>query len=124
MHLDDEIKNLAAKAIKYRKSNQKFIQQLKDLKSFDTDELFHTQHDQVFSEIDCLECGNCCKTTPPLLLNEDINRISKSLQLPVKKFMDEFVVKDEDGDLVLNLTPCRFLGMDNKCSIYAVRPNA
>ena len=40
------------------------------------------------------------------------------------KFEDEFLRTDEDGDFVLKSSPCYFLGKDNKCSIYDVRPLA
>ena len=124
MNLEQNIKQLASNALKNKKAHQKLITELKKLKPFDVDELFHTQHEAVFAETDCLECANCCKTTPPLLLNEDINRISKALHIPVKKMIEKYVVRDEDDDLVFNQTPCPFLGMDNYCTIYDVRPNA
>lgn len=124
MDLQNEISQLKINAHQNKKAYQKLVHELKKLKSFDADELFHTQHEQVFEEINCLECGNCCKTTPALITNEDINRISKHLQMTTKIFIHKFVVKDDDGDLVLNKTPCTFLGTDNYCSIYEVRPNA
>lgn len=124
MNLEQDIKQLASNALKNKKAHQKLITELKKLKPFDVDELFHTQHEEVFAETDCLQCANCCKTTPPLLLNEDINRISKALNIPVKRMMVEYVVRDADGDLVFNQTPCPFLGKDNYCTIYDVRPNA
>ena len=31
---------------------------------------------------------------------------------------------DEDNDYVLQSVPCKFLGVDNYCSIYEVRPKA
>jgi Fe-S-cluster containining protein len=31
---------------------------------------------------------------------------------------------DEDSDYVLKQSPCTFLGIDNKCSIYEYRPLA
>jgi Fe-S-cluster containining protein len=124
MNLESEISQLKSNALQNKKAHSRLVQQLKKLKPFDVDELFHTQHEQVFAAIDCLHCGNCCKTTPPLLLNEDINRISKHLNLSIKNFMDKYVVKDDDGDYVFKQTPCIFLGTDNYCSIYEVRPNA
>ncbi|MBK9328641.1 MAG: YkgJ family cysteine cluster protein [Sphingobacteriales bacterium] len=124
MNLEQDIKQLASNALKNKKAHQKLITELKKLKPFDVDELFHTQHEEVFAETDCLQCANCCKTTPPLLLNEDINRISKALNIPVKRMMVEYVVRDAEGDLVFNQTPCPFLGKDNYCTIYDVRPNA
>lgn len=124
MNLQTEISQLKYNAAQNKKAHQKLIQQLKKLKPYDVDELFHTQHEQVFAELDCLQCGNCCKTTPPLLINEDINRISKHLKITTKNFLEKYVVKDEDGDLVFNQTPCVFLGSNNYCSIYEARPNA
>ncbi len=124
MNLDNEINNLSQNAAQKKKSYQKIILQLKKLKPFDVDELFHTQHEQVFNEIDCLQCANCCKTTPALVSNEDINRIAKHLQISPKDFMKKYVSKDDDGDTILNKTPCTFLGSDNKCAIYEVRPFA
>lgn len=124
MHLDIELKNLKHQALQKKKAYLKTIQQLKKLKPYDVDELFHTQHDEVFAEIDCLQCGNCCKTTPALLLNEDINRIAKHLHISTKDFLQKYVTRDDDNDFVFRQTPCVFLGSDNHCSIYTVRPNA
>lgn len=124
MNLENEISNLHHNALQNKKAYQKTIQQLKKLKPYDVDELFHTQHEQVFAEIDCLDCANCCKTTPALVTNEDINRISRHLQISSKEFISKYVTKDEDGDTVLNKTPCSFLATDNKCIIYEVRPFA
>lgn len=124
MDLQEEIRNLKENAQRKKKLYQRTLQELKKLRSFEADELFHTAHETVFSEIDCLQCGNCCKTTPPLLLNEDINRVSKQVQQPVASFMKNFVIRDEDGDMVFNRTPCPFLKSDNCCSVYEARPNA
>jgi Fe-S-cluster containining protein len=124
MNLQNEISNLKHNALQNKKAYQKITQQLKKLKPYDVDELFHTQHEQVFAEIDCLQCANCCKTTPALVTNEDINRIAKHLQLSSKEFITKYVIKDDDGDTILHKTPCTFLGNDNKCAIYNVRPFA
>ena len=124
MNLETEISNLKYNALQNKKAYQKTIQQLKKLKPYDADELFHTQHEDVFAEIDCLHCANCCKTTPALVSNEDINRISKHLQISSKDFIIKYVTKDDDGDTILNKIPCTFLNADNKCSIYEVRPFA
>lgn len=38
--------------------------------------------------------------------------------------MAEYVIFDEDDDMVINSSPCPFLGSDNYCSIYEARPKA
>ncbi|MCB0387964.1 MAG: YkgJ family cysteine cluster protein, partial [Winogradskyella sp.] len=37
---------------------------------------------------------------------------------------DTYLRVDEDNDYVLQSVPCPFLGADNYCSIYDVRPKA
>lgn len=105
-------------------NTKKVIQKLKKLQAFEVNELINTQHEIAFSHINCLDCANCCKTTPALLQNEDINRIAKHLKISIKQFLQEYTTKDEDNDIVFKKTPCVFLNNDNTCSIYAVRPYA
>lgn len=81
-------------------------------------------HDEVFQKLDCLDCANCCTSIPPLINSTDITRISKHLRLSKSDFMDKHVIVDEDGDMVLNQSPCSFLEPDNRCAIYEVRPKA
>jgi Fe-S-cluster containining protein len=38
-------------------------------------------------------------------------------------FIDHYLRLDEEGDYVVKTTPCPFLGKDNYCSIYEVRPS-
>ena len=88
------------------------------------DALFQDAHEDVFSCVDCLACANCCKTTGPLFTQKDIERIAKHLRLKPKDFIDQYLRVDEDKDHVLQSVPCVFLGADNYCSIYDVRPKA
>jgi hypothetical protein len=81
-------------------------------------------HETAFSKIDCLACANCCKTTGPLFTDKDIVRISKHLRLKPQQFIETYLFIDEDNDYVLQQLPCPFLGQDNYCSIYDVRPKA
>ncbi len=81
-------------------------------------------HDQVFEEMDCLMCANCCKSIPPMLSKRDTKRLAKHLGLAPSQFSDKYTVVDNDGDVVMNASPCPFLQEDNKCSVYEVRPAA
>lgn len=115
---------LAQKAQSNKKSNNILLSKLQKLPTHDVDELFHTLHEEVFSHTDCLTCGNCCKTTGPLLLSTDMKRIAKKLKMPEKDFFDKYVRTDEDNDYVFKGMPCPFLQSDNSCEIYKIRPNA
>ncbi len=80
-------------------------------------------HEEAFKEINCLECAACCKNYSPRFKTPDIKRISKHLQLKESEFIKIYLRIDEDGDYVVKSTPCPFLGSDNYCGIYNVRPS-
>ena len=81
-------------------------------------------HHEEFERTDCLECANCCKTTGPLFTKADIERISKFFRQKPQAFIDDYLRIDEENDYVFQSLPCPFLGADNYCSIYDVRPKA
>jgi Fe-S-cluster containining protein len=110
------------RANQFKKENKKFL--LSAAKRKDLDEVFHEAHEEVFSRIDCLSCANCCKTTSPIFRDVDIDRIARHLGMRPSHFTEKYLHIDEDHDWVLNMAPCPFLGEDNYCSIYEVRPKA
>ncbi len=81
-------------------------------------------HDDVFEKMDCLQCANCCKSIPPIVSKRDIKRIASTLNMSVSDFEVRYTILDEDGDRVMNASPCPFLEKDNACRIYEVRPYA
>ncbi len=107
-----------------RKDNKKFFKRLKKVKPKLLDKIIHPLHQEVFECTDCLECANCCTTTGPLFIDKDISRIAKYLRIKPSEFVDRYLRIDEDNDYVLQSVPCTFLGEDNYCSIYEVRPKA
>ena len=54
----------------------------------------------------------------------DISRISKHLGITPQEFEDSYLQRDSEEQFVLKSTPCAFLGDDNYCNIYHVRPKA
>ena len=107
-----------------QKENKKFFKRLKKVKPKLLDKIIHPIHLEVFECTDCLKCANCCTTTGPLFTDKDISRIAKYLRIKPSKFVDIYLKIDEDNDYVLQSVPCTFLGEDNYCSIYEVRPKA
>jgi Fe-S-cluster containining protein len=107
-----------------QKKNKALLQNLIKLDRKEVDSLFQEAHEEVFACTDCLKCANCCKTTGPLFTSSDIKRISSKLKLSEKEFVQKYLRKDEDNDMVLQKVPCTFLGEDNHCSIYEFRPKA
>lgn len=122
--MDEILEKLPQKAKKLRVENKKFFQKLRKKPPKDLDNTMNDLHEEEFSKTDCLQCANCCKTTGPLFTDADVVRIAKYFRLKTQHFINKYLRIDEDGDTVLQSVPCPFLGTDNYCSIYEVRPKA
>jgi len=81
---------------------------------------------QIWDEIDCLSCANCCKVMTPTFTNKDIKRIAAHLDMTPAAFKEKWLYYEKkDKDWVNQKQPCQFLNLkDHKCSIYAVRPES
>lgn len=91
----------------------------------DLDQRFHRAHEEVFAQTDCLTCANCCRTTSPLFRERDVERLARHLRLRPADFHTRYLRMDEDGDWVLQQTPCPFLDLtDHRCQVYEHRPAA
>lgn len=124
MNLKPKIKSLPKLAKDKHNANKKFFQKLKRKPPKNLDYVMQELHDDEFKRTDCLECANCCKTTGPLFTDKDIERIAKFFKLKPQQFIAQYLRIDEDSDYVLQRVPCAFLGTDNYCTIYDVRPKA
>lgn len=119
-----ELEHLPKLAREKQEQSKRFFKKLKARPPRNLDKVMQDLHDEEFRNIDCLECANCCKTTGPLFLNTDIDRIAAHMRLKPGAFVDQYLRVDEDGDYVLQHLPCPFLAPDNYCLIYDVRPKA
>lgn len=122
--MQDQLNDLPKHAKDKYKAHKNFFSKLKKKPAKKLDYLMQDLHEQEFMRTNCLDCANCCKTTGPLFTEKDIERISKSFRMKPSKFIESFLRIDEDNDYVLQSVPCAFLGADNKCSIYDIRPKA
>ncbi|MCD2260084.1 YkgJ family cysteine cluster protein [Psychroserpens luteolus] len=122
--MQDLINHLPKLAKDKHKENKTFFTKLKKKPPKQLDYLMQELHEAEFERTDCLECANCCKTTGPLFTPKDIERIAKFFKMKQQQFIDTYLRLDEENDYVLQSVPCTFLGTDNYCSIYEVRPKA
>lgn len=88
------------------------------------DNTIHALHDEAFEKIDCLTCGNCCKTTSPIFYQKDIERLAKHFRITPSDVIANYLHLDGDNDFVLNSSPCVFLDEDDFCTVYESRPTA
>ncbi|HTH55674.1 MAG TPA: YkgJ family cysteine cluster protein [Cyclobacteriaceae bacterium] len=119
-----DLEHFREKSKNKSEENKQFLNRLKKKDPRQVDDAFHNAHDEVFSEMDCLTCANCCKTTSPIFYPTDIERASKFLKIRPGDFIEKYLRVDEDKDYVLKSSPCAFLDAENYCSIYEARPKA
>ncbi|OQY32637.1 MAG: zinc/iron-chelating domain-containing protein [Spirochaetaceae bacterium 4572_59] len=122
--MNSEYQKLLEQAKTRYKENRKYFQKLKKMKAGKVDPIMASLHDEVFMEIDCLKCANCCRGTGPLLRERDISRLSKALRMRPGVFTEQYLQIDEDEDYIFKAMPCPFLEIDNYCSVYENRPGA
>lgn len=106
------------------KTHHKILKTLERKPNEEVDIIINSLAEKVTAKTDCLSCGNCCKTKGPALNKKDINRIAKFLEITPPEFADRYLTYNENDDKVMKNIPCEFLGKDNYCSIYEVRPDA
>ena len=122
--MKEVLEQLPQKASEKHHENKKFFTKLKKKAPKNLDYLMQELHEDEFERTDCLTCANCCKTTGPLFTNADIERIAKFFRMKASDFTSKYLRLDEENDYILKQVPCTFLGADNYCSIYSVRPKA
>ncbi len=119
-----DLEILKIKAKKASPEFKAFFKKLKKNQLRDLDDTIHYLHEEVFEEIDCLSCANCCRSLGPRFTDRDIEKIGSTLRMKPKDVVSNYLRIDEDGDYVFKTMPCPFLSEDNYCSIYVNRPKA
>jgi Fe-S-cluster containining protein len=121
MAMDDEIfKNWQKRSADNQKKYKQFLNRadknavLKKLPDL---------HEEAFEKVNCLDCAACCKNYSPRFKTPDLKRIARHLKMKEGDFIEKYLVLDNEGDYVVKSKPCPFLGHDNYCSIYEVRPS-
>lgn len=106
-----------------RSAFRRFLTKLENNPPRGLDQLAARTDVEVWKDMDCLACANCCKTMSPTFTQTDIKRISRHLGMKDDEFRKKWLYKDRNGDWINKQQPCQFLNLkDNKCSIYEVRP--
>lgn len=116
-------KTFKIKAGKNKKTLRAFLTRLKTKTPKGLDTMAATIDKEVWKEVDCLACANCCRTMTPTFTAEDIKRIAGHFKQTPDQFKKKWLYKDKAGDWMNKQTPCQFLDLKtNYCSIYSIRP--
>src|SRR5258708_40156062 len=111
--------------VRHRKTAfRRFLTRLEKNPPKKLDQLTALVEQEVWKEINCLTCANCCKTMTPTYTPKDMKRISSHLGMTMRGFKDKWLYKERGtGDWMNRNTPCQFLDLaTNMCTIYEIRP--
>jgi len=122
--MNEELRQIQEQAKELKLENKKFLDRLKQKPPKQLDVTMKALHEETFEEIDCLTCGNCCRTTVPIITDKDSERIAKHLKMKIYDFETKYVHIEGDNLKSFKTVPCEFLMEDNYCMIYSVRPKA
>ena len=103
--------------------NYEFLRSLKFQDyGFNPDELAAELHERAFQIVDCTHCANCGKTLAIKVTTADVERLAQHLNMATEAVVEDYLATDEEGDRKFRQQPCPFLGKDDRCTIYGVRP--
>ncbi len=120
--------NLEKKAKRKEKENWEFRSFLKfydGMSDGEIDKLVSEITDQVWSSIDCTECGRCCIGLKPTLSEDDQKRLAAKLEITIDELRDQYLVYNDDeyeSGWEVKESPCPFL-QEDKCTVYDSRPD-
>lgn len=118
------IDSLQERARNVEKETTTFFKSIKKNRMRELDDTIHALHEEIFEDINCLECANCCRSLGPRITDKDIERMTQVLKIKPHEVVNRYLRIDEDKDYVFKQMPCPFLCHDNYCSIYDHRPKA
>lgn len=100
--------------------NDRFRIFLKQQDGEQIDLIVHQLNDLVSGEIDCTQCGNCCKSLMINVEKEETVLLANYLQISPLDFKEKYLEESDQGQMVINSIPCHFLS-GTICSIYQHR---
>jgi hypothetical protein len=107
-----------------QKSFNRFLNKLGKKAPRHLDSLVAKTEKEIWHEVHCLSCANCCKTMTPTYTAKDIKRIASFLEVTEDAVKEKWLKKERGtGDWINKTNPCPFLDLKtNYCTVYEARP--
>ena len=120
MQLEIDLTKIKQIAEEKQAENDLFRDFLKQQDDVAIDLLVHGFTETVTPQIDCTQCGNCCKSLMINITKEETIQLSNHLQISETQLIDQYIEQSEQGQMIINTIPCHFL-KGTSCSIYEHR---
>jgi len=77
---------------------------------------------ELHDSFPCGMCGKCCHQANITVMDSEVPRIAKHLNMTEESFVNEFLYRRDGLWLFKKDGKCRFLGKDKRCTIWKERP--
>jgi Fe-S-cluster containining protein len=116
-------KKFAEQVLQHRSHLRRFLSKVERQPPRELDAYAEQIEPQVWKEVNCLACSNCCRTMTPTYTFKDLQRIAPHFNMTISQFKAKWLFRNREGDWMNVLNPCQFLDLKtNMCSIYEIRP--
>jgi uncharacterized protein len=89
-------------------SFSEFTRKVKEIPVTQFDELAHPIVAEVTTQIDCTQCGNCCRYQEPGLDTQEMERLAEKKNMELEDFKNDFVAWYREGVSFLFKSPVHF----------------
>ena len=84
------------------------------------DAMVHRINNTIAPQIDCTQCGACCKMLMINVTEAETESVSRHLEISAAAFIEKYIEESLQGQMIINTVPCHFLE-GTKCAVYKQR---
>jgi Fe-S-cluster containining protein len=84
------------------------------------DSVVHEINNTITPQIDCTQCGNCCKSLMINITPQETDSLAVHLNMDVNTVKEKYIETSEQGQMIMSAIPCHFLS-GTQCTIYENR---
>jgi len=84
------------------------------------DQLVFNLNETVSAQVDCTQCGNCCRSFMINVSKEEAGALADHFKLTGEAFKTTYLEESLQGNLIMKSIPCSFLS-GNVCTVYPLR---
>lgn len=119
-HIETDLTQIEALSVQREEENDQFHYFLRALPAEEVDVKVFAIQETITPQIDCQQCGNCCKTLMIQVTDSEAKRVAAHLQQDADEFASSYLEKGIGDQMILHSMPCTFL-QNRSCSIYEQR---
>ena len=119
-YIETDLQKIAAFSADKVAENDRFRLFLQERDAEQIDLMVNRLDKKISSQVNCTECGNCCKSLMIMISDAEADNLSGHLNQSRADFDTRYLEKGSNGLMIVNQMPCHFLA-DNKCTVYEHR---